>query len=145
MSQVIYRELTSLPATLDELEQESVRAGFSMVTRLRSGWESNTNRFQEPGEVLCAAFRGQKLIGTAGLNCDPYLEDLSVGRLRHVYVLEGERRSGVGKALVQQVLAHAAGNFKVVRLSTARASLFYDSLGFNRAEGEHVTHVLPLE
>jgi GNAT superfamily N-acetyltransferase len=145
MDAVSYRELTSLPPTIDALEAESVRTGFGMVARLRSGWESGANRFQGDGEILVGAFRGGRLIGTAGLNRDPYVDDASVGRIRHVYVLERERRRGVARALVERLLAHAAGRFRVVRLSTGEAASFYESLGFARVEGEHVTHVMVLE
>jgi GNAT superfamily N-acetyltransferase len=79
------------------------------------------------------------------LNRDPYVDDASVGRIRHVYVLERERRRGVARALVERLLAHAAGRFRVVRLSTGEAASFYESLGFARVEGEHVTHVMVLE
>jgi GNAT superfamily N-acetyltransferase len=145
MSEVHCTELTSLPPTLDDVERESVRAGFSMVARLRDGWESGSNRFAEDGEILLGAFRAGKLIGTAGLNRDPYLGDPSVGRIRHVYVLESERRRGIARTLVQRVVAHAVGRFRVVRLSTGHASRFYDSLGFTRLDGEHVTHVMALD
>lgn len=145
MDQVVHKPLKSLPTTLGELERESAASGFSMIFRLRRDWESGNNRFQEEGEILFGAFRGSKLVGTAGLNRDPYLDDPSVGRLRHVYVLESERRGGIAKALVQRVLAHAAGRFRMVRLSTGRASEFYDSLSFTRMEAEHVTHVMALD
>ena len=145
MSRIVYKELTSLPSTLEELERESVAAGFGMITRLRRDWESGTNRFQEDGEIFLGAFRGRKLVGTGGLSRDPYVFDPSVGRVRHVYVMEGERRAGAAKVLVQRLIVHAGGRFKSVRLSTARASLFYESLGFAPITGEHVTHAMALE
>lgn len=138
------RPLTALPSTVAPLEAESLATGFTMIARLRSEWDSGVNRFDGRGEILLGAFRGDVLVGAAGLTCDPYHDDPSVGRLRHVYVLQRERRAGVGRALVQALLQHAPMHFGSVRLSTRHAAAFYDALGFERAEGEHVTHILRL-
>ncbi len=144
MNRLVYTPITSLPRSLDRLERESSAAGFSMMARLRREWEAGVMRFSGQGEILLGAFRGHDLVGTAGLSRDPYLDDPSVGRLRHVYVLEQERGAGIATALVRQILALAPDHFTSLRLSTARAGPFYDRLGFLRAEGEHVTHRMPL-
>ncbi len=144
MSGPDYAELNSLPPSLKVLEAEASCAGFSMMTRLRREWEDGVNQFKGYGEVLLGAFRDESLIGTAGLSRDPYLNDPRMGRLRHVYVLERDRGLGIARTLVLQILAHARGNFEAVRLSSARAAPFYDRLGFRRAEGDHVTHVMRL-
>jgi len=136
--------LLALPASFADLEAEASAQGFSMVGRLRRGWEDGSNRFDRPGETLWGAFRSDRLIGVGGLNIDPYLDDPLVGRLRHIYVLDAERRNGVGRALVAVLLDHAAGSFRVVRLSTDRASAFYGELGFAAVDEPNTTHRLSL-
>lgn len=145
MSWLAYRLLTSLPPSLAELEMEASSRGFSMIRRLREEWESGASRFDGHGELLLGAFREDRLVATAGLSRDPYLNDPSIGRVRHVYVLERERGVGIAKALMMRILAHAQGHFRMLRLSTARAGQFYDHLRFSRADGDHVTHVMLLD
>ena len=133
--------MTLLPPSLARLETESMAAGFSMVSRLRTEWEAGLNRFDKAGEILLGAFRGDDLIAVGGLNIDRYLADPGVGRIRHVYVLAVERRTGTGRAIVERLLTHASGHFGTVRLWTGRASSFYDRLGFTRVDAEKVTHI----
>ncbi len=133
--------LTFPPPSLAWLETESIAEGFSMVSRLRTEWATGLNRFDEAGEILLGAFLGADLIGVGGLTIDPYLADPGVGRIRHVYVLAAERRTGTGKAIVERLLAHASDHFGSVRLWTGRASSFYDRLGFTRTDAEKATHV----
>jgi N-acetylglutamate synthase-like GNAT family acetyltransferase len=136
--------LTLLPESLARLEAESITEGFSMVSRLRTEWEVGLNRFDKAGEILLGAFRGADLVGTGGLNIDPYLADPTVGRIRHVYVLAADRRTGTGRAIVERLLAHASDHFDIVRLWTGRASSFYDRLGFMPTSADKATHVWAL-
>jgi len=133
--------LISLPAALAALEHEAIAEGFGMITRLRKEWESGTNRFDREGEVLLGSFCVDRLLGIGGLNRDPYADNPRVGRLRHLYVTKSERRSGIGRSLVERILGHAIVNFDSVRLWTDRAGSFYDRLGFDRTDGTKVTHV----
>lgn len=141
MSLITVSRLLSLPAALAVLEGEAVSEGFRMITRLREEWETAANRFDHEGEVLLGAFRADRLLGIGGLNRDPYVSDPRVGRLRHLYVMKDERRAGIGRDLVERILAHATSNFDSVRLWTDRAASFYDHLGFDRMDGSKVTHV----
>lgn len=63
---------------------------------------------------------------------DPYVEDPSVGRVRHVYVAKAHRSFGVGRMLLQKIIEKAHGNFNTLRLRThnPQAVKFYLSLGF---------------
>jgi GNAT superfamily N-acetyltransferase len=133
--------LTFLPQSLARLEAESIAEGFSMVSRLRTEWADGVNRFDKAGEILLGAVRGADLIGVGGLSIDPYLADPGVGRIRHVYLLAAERRTGTGRAIVERLLTHASSHFGAVRLWTGRASSFYDRLGFIRTDAEKATHV----
>jgi GNAT superfamily N-acetyltransferase len=140
MHEQIRVRLTALPGGFQALEDEAVTEGFAMITRLRTDWEGGV-RFDGPGELLLGAFRGGRLIGIGGLSRDPYLSDPRVGRLRHLYVMAGQRGTGTGRGLVVHLLAHAAGHFNSVRLWSARAGAFYEALGFLRVDGPKVTHV----
>ena len=145
MSSLIVSRLLSLPAALAAMEREAITEGFGMITRLREGWDSGANRFDDEGEILLGVFRADTLLGIGGLNRDPYVSDPRVGRLRHLYVMKAERYSGIGRTLVERILADAASNFDSVRLWTDRAGSFYDRLGFDRLDGPKVTHVYRIE
>ena len=132
--------VTSLPEGLGGLELESLATGFGMVKRLRLAWENGTHRFDGEGEILLGAFADDRLIGVGGLSLDPYLDDPRVGRLRHIYVLKDRRRSGVGRRLVERLVAHARLAFRRVRLSTVHAGVFYESLGFAPTSEDGATH-----
>ena len=69
-------------------------------------------------------------------------EQDGIGRLRHLYVRNSERRSGIGSALVQQLLNHAEGVFHSVRLrtDTREAATFYVSLKFRPVRDKAATH-----
>jgi GNAT superfamily N-acetyltransferase len=134
--------LASLPKDLSALELESLATGFGMVKRLRLAWEDGSNRFDGEGEIFLGAFDDGRLIGVGGLSRDPYLDDARTGRVRHVYVLKDERRTGIGRRLVGQILDHARTAFDRVRLSTAHAAEFYEALGFAPTDEEGATHRL---
>jgi GNAT superfamily N-acetyltransferase len=81
------------------------------------------------------------------LRVDPYAGDPHVGRLRHVYVARNYRRHGVGRALVERLMAEALTRFVELRLRThtAEGHQFYRSLGFCRVDDQATaTHILPL-
>jgi N-acetylglutamate synthase-like GNAT family acetyltransferase len=145
VTDIVLRRLTDLPDDLLTLEEESVAQGFSMMQRLRSDWHEGGNQFAQEGEMFVGAFDGERLVGVGGLNIDPYAGAPDVGRLRHIYVLESYRRSGIGAVLVRHLLAEAASRFKVVRLWTGRASEFYGKLGFDQVSERKVTHQIAIQ
>ena len=124
--------LDALPLDLGELVEVSLADGYDFVLRLQREWDDGANRFDQPGEVLLEARLGARLVGMGGLNRDPYVDDPRIGRIRHVYVHPEARRSGVGRALLEALVAHAHGSFQRVRLRTYSedADRFYESLGF---------------
>lgn len=136
--------LHRLPADFDQLESESLAGGYSMLRRLRQGWERGENRFDRSGELLLGAFNGAQLVGVGGVNIDPYVQDAEIGRLRHLYVLAANRRFSVGGRLVRELLAHARRHFRVIRLRTTQASDFYAALGFEKVDEPSATHCLAL-
>jgi len=134
----------SLPDDLaEELIPASVKEGFSPMRWLKEQWDTGTNRFSEPGEALCIARLGGRLVGVCGLNRDPFTRDSGTGRLRRLYVLPELRRKGIGRVLVLRVLEDAQGHFDRVELRTLddQSAEFFEALGFARLDGvEGATH-----
>jgi GNAT superfamily N-acetyltransferase len=138
--------LRDLPLdALAPLVAESEQADWRFLQKLQDEWAAGANRFDKPGEALFAGWVAGRLIGVCGLNVDPYIEDGRIGRLRHLYVLSDFRRLGVGRRLVEAVLAAAKDRFAVLRLRTesAEAGEVYEKLEFRRlSELPDCTHVL---
>ena len=67
---------------------------------------------------MFGAFGDGHLFAFGGFHQCSYSDDLHVGRLRHIYVAIEHRNNGVAGALISQILAVAAKNFKIVRLRT---------------------------
>lgn len=138
------REITSadLPA-LARLAEEASREGWSFVERAVREYEDGTNTFSKPGERFWGIFVGKECIAIGGLNRDPYAEDETVGRVRHLFVSEKFRRQGLARRLMGLIVSQAKLNFTVLRLKTDNpvAATFYASLGFERQKGHKVTHV----
>lgn len=139
------RRLEDLPAQLCHLEKQAVAEGFRFLTRLITEWENRTNRFDQPGECLVGVFRQGQLIGVGGVSCDPYAGP-GVGRLRRVYIAPAARGQRVGKALVEQLIEHAAIHFQEARLSTdtPEATQFYLRCGFHPVSDDTATHAKSL-
>jgi GNAT superfamily N-acetyltransferase len=142
---VVVGRFQDLPIdALDPLITDSEQAGWRFVRRLSDEWASGANRFCKSGEAIFAASAAGTLIGVCGLNVDPYARDRRVGRVRHLYVLSSFRRLGVGRRLVEAVVAAAKGQFVLLRLRTesGEAAEFYEKLGFQRCiEAPNCTHV----
>jgi GNAT superfamily N-acetyltransferase len=121
--------------------------GWDFLNRLAAEYASGHNRFDQPGEALFLACKGEVVIGIGGLNRDPYSHDSLVGRVRHVHVLATHRRRGVGRRLMQAILTEARGHFRLLTLRTFNpaAAAFYRSLGFHTEPPiPHATHHLEL-
>src|SRR4051812_20927661 len=146
---IIERVTVALPPDVERLAAEAREEGFHHVERLVAEWEAGLNRFDAPGEALFVARNGDRLVGLCGLNRDPYAEaGERAGRVRRMYVRADERRTGVGRALLGAVIAHATGAFAELRLRAddAPADAFYRAAGFVRLSeecGPHTTHRLP--
>jgi GNAT superfamily N-acetyltransferase len=136
--------ITEWPAdALDPLVEESEREGFRFVRRLKDDWLSGSNRFSKPGEALFGVFDGKCLLAVGGIS----RESSDFGRLRRFYVKADQRRRGVGRLLIQHILAFAAPHYSrvVLHTDTINADRFYQSLGFARtALGGDITHQFEL-
>ncbi len=128
----------------EALHHDALQTGFGALTRLIDEWRSGANRFAKPGEILLAAWIGDRMAGIGGLNIDPYENRPDVGRIRRLYVLSNARRRGVGTHLVAAIeSAASASEMATIQLRTVdqRSATFYEGLGFLPIHGEAtVTH-----
>jgi len=117
----------------------SGRMGLSVDTLLDFGYEGSVHElvaeFAPPsGRLLIASFDGQ-VAGCAGLRrLSP-----EIGEMKRVYVRPAFRRRGLGKALIEALIAAARViGYRKVRLETASfmedAQALYRSLGFGLIE-----------
>jgi len=129
------------------LQAESVAEGYRFVVRLCDEWLSGVNRFGALGEGLFVAQGSTGILGVCGLNRDPYVDDPSIGRVRHLYVRPAWRRQGIGRDLVGAIMDAASLHFRVLRVrTTPAAESFYRALGFQCAiSGKDPTYVLELD
>lgn len=133
---------------LKRLVQESGREGFRHIQRLVDEYEAGKNRFHQAGEALFIAFRNGDAVGVCGLNQDPYSLSPDTGRVRRLYVSPSVRRLGIGRMLMQSVMAEAEQHFAwlVLRTDNSAADAFYRSLGFSAvSDSEHASHCIKLK
>jgi GNAT superfamily N-acetyltransferase len=128
------------------LRAESAREGFKFIERLCNDWASGANRFDACGEALFVAIDEGQVVGVCGLNRDPYAKEPRTGRVRRLYVSPAHRGIGVGSALLEAVITHAAAYFDLLRVRTDAAHAFYTSHGFQPTESDgDATHILKLK
>lgn len=84
------------PKVWQTLLQASLDEGYDFIQKLIYEYETGVNRFDGPGAALLGVYLDDHLIAVGGIQPDPYLKILTVGRVRHVYVLPSYRRYGVG-------------------------------------------------
>jgi len=146
VAEVEIAPLVTLPDDVERLARAAEDEGMDFVRRLIDDWNGGTNRFDRPGEVLLGVTSVPRLVGVGGLNRDPYVDDPSVGRIRHVYIEPGSRGRGVGRELVGALVDRARGHFARVRLraSPLGSPDFYLAIGFSPATEGDATHTLQL-
>ncbi len=129
---------------IDALIDESIEEGYRMLRRLRENWDAGVDRFEGPGEILVGAWLDNVPVGICGRNIDPFADDPTAGRVRHLYVARDHRQKGVGKALVRFITEGAPGFFKFLNVrAPPQAYEFYEHLGFAPVlENSTVTHRL---
>src|SRR5690554_1920119 len=91
IEKVTYLERCNLNLLLDE----SMSEGYKFVRKLVTEYTTESNKFDKIGESLFVAIIDDQVIGIGGLNIDPYLDLLDVGRVRHLYVLPKHRGLGI--------------------------------------------------
>jgi len=130
-------------APIKGLLAESEQEGFRFVRRAQEEWLSGANTFSQEGEALFAVFDEARLLAIGGIN----RESDRQGRLRRFYVRREERRKGIGRQLVLQVLDFASRYYSQVglRCDTTAADRFYVAVGFSRTDSDpRLTHVIEL-
>jgi GNAT superfamily N-acetyltransferase len=134
----------SLIRSLELLAVEAQFEGFNFVRRTIDEWKSGMNCFSKKGEILFGIFTSNLCIGIGGLNIDPYIDDPSIGRIRHLYISQEHPRKGLATLLLKKIIKTAATYFETVRLFTnnPEASLFYESMGFDHSNSIKETHIL---
>lgn len=132
---------------LDELRASARAEGYNFIDRLANEWESGTNRFDAPGEMLCGYIEDGLLVAVGGLNRDPFVHRADVCRIRRVYVRREWRGKGIGAALVRALIEEARRNFACVRLraENPRAARIYERLGFEPIADPNATHILTFD
>jgi predicted acetyltransferase len=137
------RPIAYSEAAFASILAEAEQAGGAFMLRVRDEWLSGVQRFEEPGAFLLGAFLGEELVGVGGVSPDPYDQQPGLGRVRHIYVLERLRGTGMGRSLMQAIVARARADWRVLRLRTRRpAHLREARFVANLAENE--THRLVL-
>ncbi|WNR46906.1 GNAT family N-acetyltransferase [Paenibacillus roseipurpureus] len=132
---------------LNLLVDESTSEGFRHLKRLVTDYEAGTNKFDLDGEALFLAIKNGNIVGVCGLNQDPHSENIEIGRVRRMYVSPSVRRFGIGRMLMDSVIAEARNYFQMLVLKTDNpvADLFYRSIGFSvKDDSENDTHLLQL-
>lgn len=129
-----------------EMLAESKTAGFRAIERLITDWETEVNRFDRPGEALFIVRKSDRILGVCGVNCHPYIDSSQIGRVRRLYVMQENRRQGIGRTLVHEIIEVAKLSFDWLHVRTTNpvAAQFYQSLGFMLSHCESATHTLNL-
>lgn len=131
---------------IEQLVEEAQREGYLFVQRTIDEWKNDTNRFSHKGEALWGLMAGNTLIGIGGLNQDIYTEQPNIGRARHLYISFAYRRKGCATILMKTIVDQARQYFTMLRLFTDNpaAGVFYETLGFNKADTLKASHILLL-
>ena len=119
-------------SSLQTIADESTNDGDVFVQRTIDEWKNGVNTFSKNGEKLWGLVIDGELIGLGGLNQDPFIDDITVGRVRHIYVAKKYRGQGLSKVIMSLIIARAKEYFACLRLSTKNpiAVSLYESLGF---------------
>lgn len=135
-----------LPPGIEALAEAALAEDEYFLTRCMDEWASGVARFDGPGECLFVVMADGRVVATGGVACDPFLGDLTVGRLRHIYVDTAFRGRGIAERIVRTCLAETGDSFRMIRLTTRNpaAARIYERLGFRPYEGERATHWMPL-
>jgi len=134
------RVITELPAGFDGLRGEARAEGYRHIERLADEWTSGTVRFDRDGDALMAATLAGQLAGIGGITIDPVQPETL--RMRRFYVRAAFRRNGIGRAIAENLLAHARALGPPVTVNAGAGSEpFWRSLGFVAEARNGHTHV----
>ena len=125
-----------------DLAQRAESEGFKFVARFADECANGSVQLDAPGEYFYGVFEEGDLVGLGGVTPDPYIDDASVGRLRHVFVRPEFRARGLGRMLVAPLEARARNRYARLRLrtDTVAAAHFYERLGYQAISSDSATH-----
>jgi GNAT superfamily N-acetyltransferase len=136
------RVIDRLPAGFDDMRSEATAEGYQFVERLSTEWEANATRFDRDGEALLAAHASDVLAAIGGITFDPVVTGAS--RMRRFYVRRLFRGNGIGRGLVEALLAYPRRAGRIVVVNAARGSSpFWEAVGFVPDTRDGHTHILP--
>lgn len=147
-NEVVRPVLSLTEEALQPILAASIIENYKFIQTLWDEYVSGKTRFDAGGAALYGVYMGGVLVAIGGIHRDPYLNRPDIGRIRHVYVMPEQRRTGVGRRLMATLISHSRENFAflTLRTPTAHADAFYVSLGFSREPRfEQATHWLALE
>jgi GNAT superfamily N-acetyltransferase len=135
---VIDALLEGFEALIADARTENVRN----MTLLAEQWASGEQRFDADGAALFAAFVEGELAGVGGVSAESAEPAM---RMRRLYVRQGFRRSGVGRALAGAMMQQGLQSADVLTVN-ARASEaagpFWKAMGFRPVDAAGYTHRL---
>lgn len=119
--------------TLRPLLNESAAEGYGFIQKLWDEYQSGAQTFSEAGSTLLGGYDGNQMIAIGGIHPDPYLNSPNIGRIRHVYVMQSHRRTGIGGQIVRALINQGAAQFHSITLRTltAHGDAFYRAIGFS--------------
>lgn len=135
--------VTVLPPDLLALRADALRENNRLLEILAEDFATGAIRFDQPGEALFTArdHATGPLRGIGGLTHDPYAGAPGIARIRRLYVAPTARRAGLGSALLNAIVDHAAAHFTALRVrSPAAAARFYAANRFVRIDAASATH-----
>jgi GNAT superfamily N-acetyltransferase len=133
---------------IQPIMDDCLEDGCHILSKLREAYNNESNTFNKQGEVLYIAMLNNNVVGIGGLNQDPYINEIDFGRVRNLYVMREYRKTGIGKAILQEIIDEARKHFKILGLRTDNqiAAEMYCSCGFVKNDKyEHSTHYMKLE
>lgn len=131
----------ALPPGFEVLRHAADGEAFNMLQTLAREWADGSNRFDQPGEALVAAFDGPVLAGMGGINQDAHLEGAL--RMRRFYVSPRHRRRGIARAIASALLERPESQGRTITLNApqSEAARFWEALGFIRDDNDGHTHI----
>lgn len=139
----IERVRHDLPPGIGALAAAAASEGVRNVSLLINAWEAGEQRFDLEGAALFAAIEGGVLAGVGGVKREAAHAGCAM-RLHRFYVHPAHRRRGVGRRLARDVMDHALSHASVLTCNaraTREAPLFWEAMGFVRADAESYTHI----
>lgn len=108
------------------------------ATRTAHSYASRLGRSDEGGSFTLGAFRADRLVGAVSCERDARVKVRHVGHVVGTMVLAGEQGSGVGRALMEALLARVEADAELEQLTltvtagNAPAERLYERMGFVR-------------